>query len=99
MVIDDPGNEVADALQQLVEIENRRQLAADLVEKNQRLGLLGNARVEPSVFDGDSRSDDGQQVAMFFGKEVRRRGLDVDDADDTILDDERDGELGTDADR
>ena len=73
LVVDDSRDKVADAFQQLVEIEDRRELAADLIEQDQCLGLLGDSSIETRILDADryARGNNGQQVAMLFGEEIR----------------------------
>ncbi len=90
---------MADALEQVVEIEDAGDLARDVVEDGEGLGLAGDAGVEARVLDGDGHAggDELEQALVLVGEEGGRLGLDVDDADDLVLDDERDGELGADA--
>jgi hypothetical protein len=75
--------ELADALQKRIEVEDGGELAADLVEDGEGLGLPRNAGVEAGVFDGltDARGGELEKVQMFRLKVVELFGLDVDDAD------------------
>src|SRR5581483_4150800 len=98
LVIDNAGEQVPDALKQLVEVEDGGELAADLVEQQQRFRLVGDASVKPGVLDadGDARCDDREQATMFFGEVVRLRRLNIDDPDDLVFRDHRDGQFGAD---
>ena len=89
----------ADALEEVVEIEDGGDLAGDVVEDGEGLGLAGDAGVEAGVFDGGGHAggDELEQALMLMGEEGGGLGLDVDDADDLVFDDEGDGELGADA--
>ncbi len=62
------------------------------------LRLAGDAGVEAGVLDGDrhARGDELEQALMFVGEVAGGLGLDIEDADDPVLDDERNGELGAD---
>ncbi len=77
-------------------IEDAGDLAGDLVEHGEGLGLAGDAGVEARVLDrdGHARGGEFEQALVLFGEEGGELGLEVDDADDAVLDDERDGELG-----
>ncbi len=96
--VDDALEELADALEEVVEIEDGGDLAGDLVEDGEGLGLAGDAGVEAGVFDGDGHAggDELEQALVLVGEEGGVLGLDVDDADDLVLDDEGDGEFGAD---
>ena len=98
LVVDDALEEDADALEEIVEVEDAGDLAGDLVEDGEGLGLAGDAGVEAGVFDGDghARGDEFEQALMVGGEEAGDLGLDIDDSDDFAFDDERDGELGAD---
>ena len=76
----------------------RGDLARDVVEDGKGLGLAGDAGVEAGVFDRDGHAggDELEQALVLVGEEGGRLGLDVEDADDLVLDDEGDGELGAD---
>ena len=96
--VDDALEQVADALEEVVEVEDAGDLAGDLVEDGEGLGLAGDAGVEAGVFDGDGHAggDELEEALVVGGEEGGVLGLDVDDADDLVFDDEGDGELGAD---
>ena len=52
-VVDDPLGELRDAREQLVEIENRRDLAADLGKRLERFGIETAALEQPRVDERD----------------------------------------------
>ena len=96
--VDDALEEVADALEEIVGVEDAGDLAGDVVEDAEGLGLAGDAGVEAGVLDGDGHAGgDELEEALVFGGEVAECfGLEIEDADDLVLDDERDGEFGAD---
>ncbi len=96
--VDDALEEMADALEQVVEVEDAGELAGDFVEDGEGLRLAGDAGVEAGVFDGDGHARGGEfeQALVLVGEVGGVLGLEVDDADDAVLDDERDGEFGED---
>ena len=57
---------------------------------------MGDAGVEAGVLDGDGHARGGEfeQALVLLSEVGGELGLQVDDADDAVLDDERDGELG-----
>ena len=61
------------------------------------MSLAGDAGVESGVFDGDGHAggDEFEEALVLEGEVAGGLGLEVEDADDLVLDDERDGELGT----
>ena len=96
--VDDALEEVADALEEIVEVEDAGDLAGDFVEDGEGLGLAGDAGVEAGVLDGDGHAggDELEEALVLEGEVAEVFGLDVEDADDLVLDDEGDGELGAD---
>ena len=96
--VDDALEEDADALEEVVGIEDAGDLAGDLVEDCEGLSLAGDAGVEAGVLDGDGHAggDELEQALVVFGEEGGGLGLKVEDADDLVLDDEGDGEFGED---
>lgn len=96
--VDDALEEVGDALEEIVRVEDAGDLAGDVVEDAERLGLAGDASVEAGVLDGDGHAggDELEQALVFKGEVAHGFGLEVEDADDLVLDDERDGEFGAD---
>ena len=67
LVIDDLEQKIGHPLEKLVKIQDRSQLAADLVQQQQRVGLLHHPRIEPCIIDayGNARRDQGKQAGMF----------------------------------
>ena len=96
--VDDALEEVGDALEEIVGVEDAGDLARDVVEDTERLGLAGDAGVEACVLDGDGHAggDEFEQALMLECEVGGGLRLKVDDADDLVLDDERDGQLGAD---
>jgi len=93
--VDDALQQLADALEQVVEVEDAGDLARDFVEDSEGLRLAGDTGVEASVLHRDCHARGGQfqQSLMLGGEESGMFGLEVDDADDAILDDQRHGEF------
>ena len=52
VVINQPVEQLADALEQSVQVEDGRELTADLVEHGQNPGLARSASVEPRILNG-----------------------------------------------
>jgi hypothetical protein len=96
--VDDTLEEVGDTLEEIVGIEDAGDLARDVIEDAEGLGLAGDAGVEAGVLDGDGHAggDELEEALVLVGEVGGRFGLEIDDADDLVLDDERDGELGAD---
>jgi hypothetical protein len=94
--IDDAAHQLAYALEQGIDVEDGGKLAADFVEHFECLRLARDAGVQAGVFDGLSDAGGGElQQPEVLGREVIRLfGLDVDDADDAILDNQRNSQLG-----
>ncbi len=94
--VDDALEKVGDAFEEIVGIEDAGDLAGDVVEDAEGLGLAGDAGVEAGVLDGDGHAggDEFEEALVFEGEVADLFGLKVEDADDLVLDDERDGEFG-----
>ena len=94
--VDDALHGEADALEKVIGIEDACDLAGDLVDDGEGLGLAGDAGVEACVLDGDghSRGDKLEETLVLGGEEAGDLGFEVENADDLVLDDERDGEFG-----
>ena len=60
LVVDDAGQQIGNALQQLIDVQDRGEFAADFGEQGQLPRLAGYARVEASVLDAD-RDAGGEQ--------------------------------------
>ena len=73
LVVDQPAQELADALQQRIEIEDRGQLDGDLVQHRQGLRLARDARVEARILNRlrDARGGQGEQVQVLGAEVVR----------------------------
>ena len=87
LVVDDALEQLADALEKVVEVEDAGDLARDLIEHGEGLGLAGDAGVEAGVLDGDgdARGDELEQALMLGGEVAGDLGLDIEDADDAIF--------------
>ena len=71
--VDDAFEEMADAFEQVVEVEDAGDLAGDLVQNGEGLRLAGDAGVKAGILDGDghARGDQFEQ-ALVLGGEVSR---------------------------
>ena len=69
-VVDQPVREDGDALEQLVEIENRGDLLADLGQRLERRGVLPLAIEQPRVLErhGDVRAELAQHGLVALGE-------------------------------
>ncbi len=96
LVVDDAGQQIGDALQQLVDIQNRGELAADLGQQRQLPRLPRHPRVQTGILDAnrDAGGEQRQQALVLFGERSRLVGFDIDHADDFVLGDQRHGQLG-----
>jgi len=96
--VDDALEEVADALKEVVGIEDAGDLAGDVVEDGEGLGLAGDAGVEAGVLDGDGHAggDELEEAQVLEGEVGRGLGLEIENADNLVFDDQRDGQLGAD---
>ena len=94
--INQPAQQFANAFQQLVEIQDRRQLAGNLVQQQQGARLACSARIELSIFnaDGHARRNQRQQPLVLVGEVARIARLQIYHPNDTVLDDQWDGQLG-----
>ncbi len=95
-VVDDPLGELRDAREQLVEIEHRRDLAADLGERLERLGVAAAALEQPRVDerDRDVRGELPHDRDVAFGELVAVAAEDVQRADRPRLVQQRHDDLG-----
>jgi hypothetical protein len=95
-VVDDPAREIRDARQQLVEVQDRPELAADLRERLERAGVIALLLEEPRVFDRhrDVRAELAQQHLVDLGELPFGVAEQVQRADDAPLASQRDDELG-----
>src|ERR1700756_2415951 len=91
LVIDDPVQQFRDPLQKLIKIQNRRQLARDLIQQQERASLPRGARIELRILDpdGHARADQRQQPPMLIREVARLPCLDINHPDQPVLDDQR----------
>ena len=84
-------------LEQRIELENRSQFDGDLVKDFEGLRLARDACVESRVFNRlrDARCGQREQVKMLGLEEVGLLALEIQDADEAVFGDERNGEFGT----
>ncbi len=96
LVVDQPLHQTGDRAQQLLAVQDRRQLTADLVQQRKRARLIADALVEPCVLDpvGEAVSHERQQLLVGLAKMVRLPTSDVEHADRAILDVEGNRHLG-----
>ena len=73
LIVDEAAEELADALEEWIELEDGGELDGDFVEDFEGLRLAGDARVEAGVLNGlgDARGGQGEQVEMLGAEEVR----------------------------
>ena len=98
LVVDEASQQLAHLREQRIEIENRSQFGGDFVEDGQGFCLAGNAGVEARVFDclRDARCRQREQVKVLGLEEVGLLAFEIQDADEAVLGNERNGELRTD---
>ena len=95
LVVDQPLEQLCDALEQFVEIQNRSEFARNFIQQKQRAGLARDARVQARVLYAHrhARRDQRQQTLVLFGEVTLFARLNVDHANHPVLDDQRDGEF------
>src|ERR1041385_2606445 len=95
MVVDDFQQKVADAFEQLVNIEDGGEVAADFVQQRQRAGLLDDPRVQPRILNAhcDTRGNEREQTRMFVLEVSPLAGFQIDHANNAVLVDQRHGQL------
>ena len=86
MVAEHSLQQLRNFLQQLLQIQNGRQLTSDLIQRLQHLALGNQILVKIRIVDGDRQlcRQEHQHFLMRRLKIVRLRTLDVQHADDTI---------------
>ena len=96
--VDDSLEEVCDPLEEVGRVEDAGDLARDVVENAEGLGLAGDPGVEAGVFNrnGHARGDEFEQTLMLVREVAHLLRLDIEDADDLVLDDQGYGKLGAD---
>ncbi len=94
--VDDSFEQVSYAFEQIVYIEDAGDFAGDLVEDCEGFCLAGDRGVEAGVLDGDGHAGGYQfeQALVVRGEERGNFGLDVDDADYFVFDEEGNGQFG-----
>ncbi len=97
LVVDEAAKELADAFEQGIEIEYGGQLDGNLIEDFEGLRLAGDTGVEAGILNrlGDARGRHGEHMEMLGTEEIRLFAFNIHDADEPILGDEGDGQLGT----
>src|SRR5882757_9458289 len=92
------GEAVLEVLIAVVPEKDAEDLAGDVVEDAEGLGLAGDAGVEAGVFYGDGHAggDELKEALVFKGEVADGFGLEVENADDLVFDDKRDREFGAD---
>ena len=98
LVVDHALDDLGEPLQEDVEVEDRRRLLADLVERREEAGVPARLAVERRVLDRDREvgREDLERRAHRRRERLDGGALDVEDADETALAEERDRELGDD---
>ena len=96
LVVDEAAEELADALEERIEIEDGGELDGDLVEDLEGLRLAGDASVEAGILNGlrDARGGHGEHVEMLGTEEIELLAFEIHDADEAIFGDEGNGQLG-----
>ena len=96
LVVDDALDHLGHALQQLVEVQDRRGLLADLVERGEQARVPARLAIQGGVLDGHGQvaGQHEQGGARFGVVGVRVGPFDVEHAHEPVAVDERDGELG-----
>jgi uncharacterized protein (DUF736 family) len=95
VVVDQLAHRARDLAEQVVQIENRGELARDIGERLQGAVRPLDAQIEARVVDrhADARGDQPQQGAIVFRIGVDPRRLQVDDAHQALAGDHRRGQL------
>jgi hypothetical protein len=94
-VVDDPAGELRDAGQQLVEIQDRRDIAADLGEGLQRVGVLTLPLEQSRILDGHrhGRRELAQHLLVGLRELARHAAQEVQRPQDPAFAPQRDDEL------
>ena len=98
LVVDEPAQELTDLREKRIDIEDRCELGGDFVEDGESLSLAGDACVEARILDGlrNARSRESEQMKMLRLEEIGLFALEIQDADEAVFGDERNGEFGAD---
>ena len=95
-IVDQPAHEDGDPLEQLVEIQDRRYLLANLRQRLERRRILALAIEQPRVLERHRhvRAELPQDRFVSFGELARLRAEEVQGADDALLPPQRHHQLG-----
>ena len=98
LVVDESAEELADALEERVEIEDGGQFDGNLIKDFKGLRLAGDAGVEAGVLNGlgDAGGGDGEQAEVLGTEVTGFFAFQIHDADEAVFGDERDSQLGAD---
>jgi hypothetical protein len=99
LVVDHALHDLGDAMEQLVQVEDRRRLLADLVQRRKQPGVPARLAIQRGVVDrdGDMAGQELERV-LGVGREGRVvRALDVENADELVAAHQRDRQLGHDS--
>src|SRR5205807_608136 len=96
LVVNDLKQQIAYAFEELIKVENRCEILADLVQQQKGIGLAHDARIEPGILNAyrDAGGNQGQQSRMFVFKISGLGRFYVDDPNDPVLGDQRDSQFG-----
>jgi hypothetical protein len=94
--VDQPLDQPRDLEQQLLAVEDRGQLTADLVQQRERARLLAHVLVQPRVLDtvGQVPGDEGQQLLVGVVEVVGVAASHVEDSDGAVLHHQGNSQLG-----
>ena len=83
---------------QLVDLERRSHIEADVIQQREQFAVSAFALVHAGVFnrDGDLARQQTEQPALILAEVIRFRTLDIEHPDDAILTDQRHSKLGSD---
>src|SRR5262249_47414687 len=87
-----------DFVNQFVDFESRTHFKADVIKQRQQFAVPALAFIDAGIFDRDSDLAGKQieQLDLIFAEILRHGALDIENTNDSILADERNGELGPD---
>jgi hypothetical protein len=96
--INDPFQKMVDALEQIIRVEDTRDLARDIVKHTEGLSLPGDACIEAGVLYGDrhARGNELEKALMLDGEVADGFRLEIKDAYNLVLDDEGNCQFRTD---
>ncbi len=96
VVVDEPLDPLRHPLEQLAAVQDRGELAAQLVQQRQGLGLLAQVLGHPRAVDGGGQltGDRAEQGQLGGAEDARLGGAQVEHPDHPVLDLERQRQLG-----